>query len=88
MAMHLVRAELAPRMERPRQELGWRKTLTPYFGTIPNAVITIVCVALIALFAHDAFRWLLVDLVFSGGPAAGRRRMGPAGPSSPTNCGS
>ncbi len=68
--MHLVRAELAPRMERPRQELGWRKALTPYFGTIPNAVITIVCVALIALFAHHAFRWLLVDSVFSGGPAA------------------
>jgi general L-amino acid transport system permease protein len=44
--------------------------MAPYFGTPTNAVITIVCVALIALFAHRSFQWLLVDAVFSGGPAA------------------
>ena len=68
--MQLVKAELAPRMQRPRQSVGLRKAMAPYFGTPANAVITIVCVALIALFAHRSFQWLLVDAVFTGGPAA------------------
>ncbi|WP_246504760.1 amino acid ABC transporter permease [Microvirga antarctica] len=78
--MQLVKAELAPRMERPRENLGPRAALAPYFGTIPNAIVTIACVALIALLVHRSIQWLFVDAVFSGGPAACKTGRGACWP--------
>jgi general L-amino acid transport system permease protein len=42
--------------------------LKPYFGTPLNALITLVCLWLLAKAALGAWNWLFADALFSGGP--------------------
>ncbi|WP_395450756.1 amino acid ABC transporter permease [Aminobacter sp. UC22_36] len=62
---------------RPARRSQWR---TAYFGTPGNALITLICGALILLLAKLALGWLLLNAVFDGGADACKQSSGACWP--------
>jgi general L-amino acid transport system permease protein len=59
---------LIGRRSRPTRGFDLWRALKPYLGTPLNAVITLACLALLAMAVKALIAWLFVNALFEGGP--------------------